>query len=437
MRISVFGLGYVGCVSAACFAREGFDVLGVDVSRDKVALINAGRATIVEDGVAELVEAVVSNGSLKATTDARSAVLDTHISLICVGTPSRPNGDINLDYVSRVCEQIGEALRDKDQHHTVVIRSTVLPGTIDRVVIPTLEGASGKQLDEGFSVCSNPEFLREGTSIKDFYDPPFTLIGSTGSEGAARLSEIYRGVQAEILHTSIPVAETIKYVCNCFHGMKVAFANEIGNICKSMGIDSHQVMRVVCEDTKLNISAAYLKPGFAFGGSCLPKDLRALIYRAKQLDLDSPVLSSILAANAKQIQRGVDMVLATGSRRVGILGMAFKAGTDDLRESPIVTMIEQLIGKGVEIAIYDRLVSEANVIGSNRSFVESEIPHIWSLVRGSVEDVLQHSEVLVVGNQAPEFADVLESLREDQVVIDLVRVDASRISDDSYQGLCW
>lgn len=437
MRVSVFGLGYVGCVSAACFAREGFHVVGVDVNQAKVADIAEGQSTIVEDGIAELVKEVVNSGRLTATSDTVRAVLDTDISLICVGTPSRPNGDIDLQYIERVCEEIGAALADKPENHIVVIRSTVLPGTIEDLVIPTIERSSGKLVDQGFTVCSNPEFLREGSSIRDFHDPPFTLIGSSSAGAGEQVAQLYAAIEAKVFLTDIRVAEAVKYVCNCFHGMKIGFANEIGNACKAMGIDSHEVMSIVCEDTKLNISPAYLKPGFAFGGSCLPKDLRALAYRARQLDVPTPILSSILEANRQQVERGISMVLATGVRRVGVLGMAFKAGTDDVRESPIVSLIESLLGKGLDLAIYDRFVSEAGLIGANRTFIENEIPHIWSLMSDSIEEVIEHSEVLVIGNGSPEFGAALGQVQGGPIIVDLARALGNRQSEGSYHGIAW
>jgi GDP-mannose 6-dehydrogenase len=437
--VSVFGLGYVGCVSAACFAREGHTVIGVDANPAKVEMINGGTATIVEAGIGDLVREMVAGGRLTATVDSREAVEQSAVSLICVGTPSRPNGSIDLSYVERVCAQIGEALRTKASRHTVVLRSTVLPGTVDTVVMPALEGSSGKVAGRDFGVCVNPEFLREGTSIQDFYDPPFTLIGTDDCTTAEVVQSLYAGVDGAGIRVTAPrVAEMIKYACNSFHGLKVTFANEIGNVCKAMGMDSHAVMRLFCEDTKLNISAKYLRPGFAFGGSCLPKDLRAILYRAKQLDVDTPVLAAILESNRKQIAKAYDMVLATGRRRVGVLGMSFKAGTDDLRESPTVTLIEMLIGKGLSLAIYDRDVSRARLIGANREYIEREIPHIWSLMRGSVQEVLEHAELVIIGNSAPEFREIEGCLREGQLLIDLVRAFDSRVTDEgSYQGLCW
>jgi GDP-mannose 6-dehydrogenase len=438
LGISVFGLGYVGCVSAACFAREGFHVVGVDVSESKVAMIEAGKSTIVEEGIGDLVRDMRAAGRLHATTSAHDAVLATDVSLICVGTPSRPNGSIDLRYIERVCEQIGEVLRDKGRHHTIVIRSTVMPGTIDGTVIPALERTSGKRHGHGFAVCSNPEFLREGSSIKDFYDPPFTLVGAHEPSHAEPLKALYAGIDAPLHVAAVRVAEMVKYACNCFHGLKVGFANEIGNVCKSLGVDSHEVMRIFCEDRKLNISPVYLRPGFAFGGSCLPKDLRAVVYKAKELDVETPILAATLESNRKQIERAYDMVMAAGSRKVGVLGLAFKAGTDDLRESPMVTLIERLIGKGMQLAIYDRDVSSANVIGANKEYVEREIPHIWELMRPSIDDVISEAETVVVGNGSPEFRGLGDRLGDGQMVIDLARAFGGRTSDGkAYQGICW
>lgn len=437
MKLSVFGLGYVGCVSAACFAREGNEVIGVDTNPAKVEMIERGESTIVEEGIADLVREVVAEGRLTATTDAHEAVLKTELSLICVGTPSNANGSINLDYIERVCEQIGTTLREKQAEHLIVIRSTVLPGTIDGVVIPALERASGKRVGEGFDVCSNPEFLREGSSIRDFYDPPFTLIGATSVSAAERLAELYATLEAPVQVVEIRAAEMVKYACNSFHGLKVSFANEIGNICKAMGIDSHEVMRVFCADTKLNISPVYLKPGFAFGGSCLPKDLRAISYRARQEDVDTPVLNATLESNRLQIEKAVDMVLQTGNRRIGVLGLSFKEGTDDLRESPMVALVEQLIGKGMQLKIYDRNVSQAALLGANREFIEGQIPHIWNLMQDSIQDVVEDAETLVLGNRDEEFREVVSG-NEEQVVIDLARVvDSERSNGRRYQGICW
>ncbi|MEO5817801.1 MAG: nucleotide sugar dehydrogenase [Gemmatimonadaceae bacterium] len=435
--VSVFGLGYVGCVSAACLAREGHRVVGVDVSRSKVDMINAGTATIVENGIGELVAEMVASGKLTATTDVASAVAQTQISLVCVGTPSQANGGLDLAYVRRVSAEIGAALRDKADWHVVVIRSTVLPGTTADIVTPILEEYSGKKAGVDFGVSMNPEFLREGTSIKDFDDPPFTVIGAEDEHTAKTVASLYAGLKAPVHVTKLAVAEMIKYACNSFHGLKVAFANEIGSISKALNVDSHEVMRIFCEDTKLNIAPYYLRPGFAFGGSCLPKDLRALSYRARQLDIDTPVLAAALSSNEKQITRAFDMVRATGSRKIGVLGLAFKAGTDDLRESPIVTLVERLIGKGMQLAIYDGHVSRANLIGANREYIENEIPHIWTLMKNSVQEVVEFGDVVVIGNGTPEFRTIQPTLRDGQVVVDLVRAFGARTSDASYQGVAW
>ncbi|MEO7458369.1 MAG: nucleotide sugar dehydrogenase [Gemmatimonadaceae bacterium] len=435
--VSVFGLGYVGCVSAACLAREGHTVIGVDVSRSKVDMINAGTATIVENGIGELVSEMVAAGRLTATTDVAQAVAGTQISLVCVGTPSQANGGLDLAYVRRVAAEIGAALKHKSDWHVVVIRSTVLPGTTADVVTPILEQASGKKAGTDFGVSMNPEFLREGTSIKDFDDPPFTVIGAEDERTATTVSSLYAGLKAPVRVVQLSVAEMIKYACNSFHGLKVAFANEIGSISKALNVDSHEVMKIFCEDTKLNIAPYYLRPGFAFGGSCLPKDLRALSYRARQLDIDTPVLLSALASNEKQITRAYDMVRATGARKVGMLGLAFKAGTDDLRESPIVTLVERLIGKGMQLAIYDGHVSKANLIGANREYIENEIPHIWSLMRDTVQDVVDHGDVVVIGNSTPEFREIQPMLRDGQVVVDLVRAFGAKTSDHAYHGVAW
>ncbi len=401
--VSVFGLGYVGCVSSACLAREGHTVIGVDVNPTKVALVNSGRSTIVEEGIAELVTQMVSSGRLRATTSVAEAVHASDISLVCVGTPSASNGALDLSYVERVCVEIGEAIRDKATFHTIVIRSTVLPGTVHGVATPALERGSGKRAGVDFGVCSNPEFLREGTSIKDFLDPPFTLIGADTDQAADAVKSLYAGLEAPVHVVAVRVAEMVKYACNCYHGLKVGFANEIGNICKALDVDSHEVMRVFCEDRKLNISAAYLKPGFAFGGSCLPKDLRAVTHKARELDIETPILRATLESNRRQIERAFAMIQKTGARKIGMLGMSFKPGTDDLRESPLVALIELMVGKGMELAIYDRDVSEAQLIGANKDYIEGEIPHIWSLMRGSALDVIEHGDVVVVGNATGEI----------------------------------
>ena len=436
--ISVFGLGYVGVVLAACLADNHHRVIGVDVNPTKVDMINEGRSPIIEDGLDELVRKGVRAGRLQGTADSHRAVHQSEVSFICVGTPSRSNGSINLAYVQRVCEEIGKALATKSSYHVVVARSTMLPGSMEEVVIPTLEAASGKKAGPDFGVCFNPEFLREGSSIKDFYDPPYTILGATDDRAGAALAELYAPLSAPLFNVPIKVAEMTKYISNAFHALKVAFANEIGNICKQQAIDSHQVMDLFCQDTKLNLSPYYLKPGFAFGGSCLPKDLRAILYHAHRLDLHTPVLEAILPSNYKQIDLAYQMIEQRGRKRVGVLGFSFKAGTDDLRESPMVELIEHLIGKGYQVKVYDRNVSLASLQGANRAYIEQEIPHIASLMTDSLEAVLNDSEVIIIGNKSPEFDEVLVKLRSDQTLIDLVRVaTAPQASNEHYQGICW
>ena len=437
MKISVFGLGYVGAVSSACFAREGHEVIGVDVSQTKVDIINAGNSPIVEEGIGELIGAMVAEKRLRATTDVGDAIENSDVSLVCVGTPSNDNGSLKLEYVKRVSQQIGEAISAKTRRHVVVMRSTMLPGTIDDLVKPTLEVYSDKKAGKDFDVCINPEFLREGTSIKDFYAPPFTLVGADSEEAGEILKRLYAKIDAPFFVTSVKAAEMVKYSCNCFHGLKVSFANEIGNICKELGIDSHEVMEVFCQDTKLNLSPYYLKSGFAFGGSCLPKDLRALQYKAKELDVKVPVLEAALASNLLQIERAVQMIVKTGKRRIGVLGFAFKAGTDDLRESPVVSVIERLIGKGYNLKLYDKEVSVAKLVGANKEYIEREIPHISNLMADNIEEVLEHSEVILIGNPAREFKEIEPQLTKEQTVVDLVRIFGKRTSDANYQGICW
>ena len=438
MRVSVFGLGYVGSVSAACFAEDGHEVVGVDVAPAKVQSLNEGRSPIVEKGLDELIRDNTANGRLRATTSTTEAVHATELSLICVGTPSRKNGSLDLTYLERVAEQIGEALKDKADYHVVVVRSTVLPGTTHDVVIPALERTSGKQYGTGFGVTVNPEFLREGTAIHDFRHPPLTLVGHNFTSDAEPTKALYAKVEAPMETTTIRTAEMMKYASNTWHALKVTFANEIGNVCKRVGIDSHEVMNIFCKDTKLNLSSYYMKPGFAFGGSCLPKDVRALQYRAKEVDLDMPVIQAILGSNQMQIQHAIDEIVDTGKKRVGLLGFSFKAGTDDLRESPIVILAEALLGKGFQLCIYDKNVSLARLVGANKDYINQQIPHLSSLLRDSIDEVLEKSDVIVVGNGAPEFGDALTRTRDDQVILDLVRVttERSQIPGD-YRGICW
>lgn len=436
MRISIFGLGYVGVVSAGCLANDGHEVVGVDPNHVKVDLINKGVTPIIEKDIGEMIEKSVKEGGLRATSSVSEAVLATDVSLVCVGTPSQLNGNLDLSYVRRVCEEIGAAIREKPTFHVVVARSTMLPGSMRNVVIPTLEQASGKKAGVDFGVCNNPEFLREGSAVYDYYHPPKTVIGETDAKAGQALVDLYSKMDAPLVRTDVETAEMVKYADNNWHALKVAFANEIGNICKAVGIDGHKVMEIFCQDTKLNLSSYYMKPGFAFGGSCLPKDVRALTYKARSLDVDVPVLNAILPSNDRQIQKAIDMIVNKGHRKIGVLGFAFKAGTDDLRESPMVDVIEHLIGKGYDLRVYDRNVNLAALTGANRDYILNHIPHISRLMVGSVKEVTDFAETIVIGNGASEFRDVPESLRPAQHVVDFVRI-AKRSSDAQYDGICW
>ncbi len=438
MNISIFGLGYVGCVSVGCLTALGHQVFGVDINQTKVDLINAGKSPVLEDELDSLIAVGIRAGSLRAGTNPQEAVFASDISLICVGTPSDDTGNINLTAIERVCDQIGQALSSKDGYHAVVVRSTVLPGTSEERLIPILEHASGRRVGSDLGFAFNPEFLREGTAVEDFYHPAFNLIGRFDDRGAELAAGLYAQVQAPLLFAPLRVAEMAKYASNAFHALKVAFANEIGNICKRQGIDSHQVMDIFCMDKKLNLSPSYLKPGFAFGGSCLPKDLRALLYLARRLDLSLPVLEAILPSNEWQIKQGFDLIKQTGEKKIGVLGLSFKAGTDDLRESPLVVLVETLIGKGYQVRIYDRNISLARLHGANRAYIEREIPHIATLMCNSVEEVVSHSNVIVIGNRTPEFGHMLHQLRPEQVVIDFVRMlQDEQTQNAHYEGICW
>ena len=437
MKVSVFGLGYVGTVSAGCLAKEGHEVVGVDPNQVKVDMINSGQTPIIEDLIGDILQQAVQDGSLTASTSAEDAVLSSEISLVCVGTPSQFNGSLDLSYVRRVCEDIGAILKNKDEFHVVVIRSTILPGSMRSLVIPALETSSGKVAGVGFGVCNNPEFLREGTSVYDFYNPPKTVIGESDSKSGDLLASLYANIDAPLIRTEMEVSEMVKYADNNWHAVKVAFANEIGSICKEVGIDSHKVMDIFCKDTKLNISSYYMKPGFAFGGSCLPKDVRALAYKANQLNLDLPLLNNVLRSNRRHIERGLSMIMGKGNRKVGFLGFSFKAGTDDLRESPLVEVIEQLIGKGFELKLYDRNVNAAKLLGANRDYIMNRIPHISKLMVSDIESVLDFAETIVVGNNSPEFKDLQSKIRPGQVIVDLVRVDDSSLKNEHIDGICW
>jgi GDP-mannose 6-dehydrogenase len=437
MKISVLGLGYVGAVSAGCLAHDGHEVIGVDPERTKVDLINSGRSPIIEKDIGGIIAEQVAAGRLRASTDIGSAVRHTDLVLVCVGTPSQPNGGIDLKYVRRVCEQIGTTLKHHHGAPVIVMRSTMLPGTMRDVVIPLLEKNSNKRAGEEFGVCVNPEFLREGTAVHDYFHPPKTVIGEMNRASGDLLAALYAKMPGPMIRTDIQTAEMVKYADNVWHALKVGFANEIGNICKAVAVDAHRVMEIFCEDRKLNLSPYYLKPGFAFGGSCLPKDVRALLYKAKTLDVSVPILSAILPSNEQQITRGVQAVIEKGNKQVGILGFSFKAGTDDLRESPMVELVERLLGKGYDLKIYDRNVSLAAIHGANRDFILNRIPHISRLMVDSIDEVLAHGRTLVIGNAAPEFADVPKRVADGQTIIDFVRVCDSRTVHGVYEGLCW
>ena len=437
MKISIFGLGYVGTVSAGCFAQDGHEVIGVDPVGTKIDLINAGRSPIVEAEINEIIASAVQAGRLRATDDHIQAIRETELSFVCVGTPSQTNGNLDLRYIRRICEQIGEALRNKKAEHTVVIRSTILPGTMREIVIPILEESSGKKAGSGFGICNNPEFLREGSAVKDFRFPPKTIIGELNTSSGDKLAALYEKLDAPLIRTELEIAEMVKYVDNSWHALKIGFANEIGNICKSLGLDAHEVMKIFCKDQKLNISSAYLMPGFAFGGSCLPKDLRALAYKAKLNDLILPIMSAILPSNEMQVARGLGLVMQNGHRKIGVLGFSFKAGTDDLRESPVIEVIERLIGKGCDVRVYDKNVKIASLVGANRDFILNHIPHISKLMVEDIDAVLDHAETVVIGNQDPDFRSVPERLRKEQRLVDFARITNRKSGDGKYDGICW
>jgi GDP-mannose 6-dehydrogenase len=435
MKVIIFGMGYVGSVTAACLAKQGHDVTGIDSDSGKVDLINASQSPIMEPGLDEVLQAVVAEGRLRAETQCQ--VLGD-ISLVCVGTPSNDNGSLDLRQVLRVCEDIGRLLKKADFYHVVNIRSTVIPGNVEGHIVPALENASGKKAGRDFGVCMNPEFLRESTAVKDFYKPPFTVIGASDDRSAKVVSSLYKGVEAPLEIVPIRVAETIKYACNSFHALKVTFANEIGSLCKSLGVDSWQVMEIFCKDNKLNLSPYYLKPGFAFGGSCLPKDLRAITHLAKQLDLELPVLGAVLASNQIQIERAYHLVRRSGKHKIGVLGLSFKAGSDDLRESPTVAFIERLIGKGYQVAVYDNDVTLSEIRGRNKQFIERTLPHISTLMKPSLAEVASQVEVLVICKKQKEFEAAALNADGKLSVIDFVRLfQNGSPKPNSYEGICW
>jgi GDP-mannose 6-dehydrogenase len=437
LSISLFGLGYVGSVSAACFAHMGHKVTGVDISKTKVEMLESGRSPIIEARMEELVAEGHKSCRLHATTDSIAAVLASDISFVCVGTPSLRSGKLDLSHVEHVSREIGAALKQKSNFHTIVLRSTVLPGTTETLMVPAIESASGKQAGVDFAVCYNPEFMREGSAVTDFLEPPYTILGSRNSQRLAPLRELYKDVPAATFETPIRVAEMVKYVSNLYHAVKVGFANEVGTLCKHLGVEADQVTKIFMSDAKLNISPAYLAPGFAFGGSCLPKDLRAITYRGKELDLALPLLESLMPSNAQHVDRGVEAVLRTGKRKIAMLGLSFKAGTDDLRESPQVQLIKRLLGEGCQVKVWDKDVSLGRLAGSNRQYIEEVIPHIGLLLSADMPEVVRDAEIVVIATKV-EKTELTKLLTPNQMVIDLVNLDPSRRPQATfYEGICW
>lgn len=427
MKISVFGLGYVGAVVTGCFARDGHYIVGVDVDPVKTSLVNSGKSPIVEPGLEELIHDGVKQGRIKATTDHFNAVLDTDISMVCVGTPTKYTGEVDFSYLLRVSENIGKALKDKNGYHVIVIRSTVLPGTCEEKIIPVLETSSSKKRGKDFGVAVNPEFLREASAVRDFLNPPMTVIGAETERDYEIVASLYKNLPAKIYRTTIRSAEMLKFACNAFHALKITFTNEIGAICKQYGIDAGELMELFCKDEKLNISPAYLKPGFAFGGSCLPKDLRALIRAAQNKDVEVPLLRSISLSNELQIKNAFNLINSKEVSKIGVLGFAFKGGTDDLRESPVVMLIEMLIGRGYELRLFDRHVSLSRLMGKNRKYIEEKIPHISRLMVDSPQTLAKESQLIIIGNEDEEFQNILRSLSPEQYVIDLRPAGANKV----------
>jgi GDP-mannose 6-dehydrogenase len=439
LSVSIFGLGYVGSVSAACFASMGHKVIGVDVSRAKVEMLGSGRTPIVEARMSEMVAEAHRAGLLRATTDPTEAVMNSEVSFVCVGTPSLKNGKLDLSHIESVAREIGAAIRQKKSPHVFVLRSTVLAGTTETLVLPILEKESGKKCGQDFTVCYNPEFMREGSAVSDFLNPPYTILGASDTRHLAPLRELYKETPGTLYETTIPVAEMVKYFSNCYHAVKVGFANEMGTMCKHLGVDAQEVTKIFTSDTKLNVSPAYLSPGFAFGGSCLPKDLRAITYKAKELDLKLPMLESLMPSNAEHVDRAVEMVLDTGKKKIAQLGLSFKAGTDDLRESPQVQLIKRLMGEGLEVKIWDEDVSLGRLAGSNRQYIEEVIPHIGSVLSADLEGTLKAAEVVILGNKSASKERLATHLRPEQIVIDLIHLDKAKRPEGArtYEGICW
>lgn len=438
MRISVIGLGYVGAVSLACLARDGHDIVGVDIDDSKLGLIREGRSPIIEEGIQELMDRMIKTGRVSVTNDVGAAINNTDVSFICVGTPSNPNGSLGLGAIKRVAKQIGDALKHSSTYHVLIFRSTVLPGTTEGEVKPLIEKHSNKKVGEHFGLCFQPEFLREGSSIEDYDNPPYTVIGGDSDRSVEVAKKIFGHLPCDFISTSIRTAEMLKYSCNIYHAMKITFANEVGRMAQELCVDSHMVMDLVCRDTRLNISRAYLKPGFAFGGSCLPKDLRAMLYAAKTGDVSLPMFSSMLPSNQVHIEHAIQMVLETGKKSIGMIGLSFKSGTDDLRESPLVVLAERFIGKGLNLKIYDPEVNVSKLVGANRRYIQESIPHIGSLMLDTCTGLINESDVLIVGlRNADLIEDLYANSRDDQYIIDLVNIpDRARLRGE-YKGVCW
>ncbi len=438
MKISIFGLGYVGAVSLACLARDGHRVIGVDVDQAKLDLVSAGKTPVIEEGMVDLVASAAASGRVAVTRDAREAVMQSEISLICVGTPSAPNGSQDQTAMLRLAKDLGAAMRDKPESHVFVFRSTLVPGTVEEVLRPIVERESGKKDGVDFHVCFQPEFLREGSSIRDYDKPPLTVVGANAEAAVAKLRSLFGHLPCEFVTTSVRAAEMVKYCCNNFHALKITFANETARLCEAMGVDPFEVMDLVCKDRQLNISPAYLKPGFAFGGSCLPKELRATNYLAKMRDVELPVHAGIMASNRVHIDHAIAKVMATGKRRIGMIGLSFKTGTDDLRESPLVLLAEHFIGKGLSLLVYDPEVHLSNLLGANRRFIEQHVPHIAQVMRRDIEDVIAESDVLVVGlSDGKVFEALKRHVRSEQVILDLVNVPDGKALPGHHVGLCW
>ena len=438
MRISIFGLGYVGTVSLACLARDGHHVIGVDIDASKLAMLREGCSPIVEVGIQQLVADVVASGRVAVTDDVAAAIHGSDVSFVCVGTPARSNGSQELHALERLGAELGRALATKQAHHLIVVRSTVLPGTVEGLFTPLVETHAGRRCGDGFDICFQPEFLREGTSIRDYDAPPFSVIGATSERAARPLRHLFGTLPSPFVVCDIRTAEMLKYVCNTFHALKISFANEVGRICQALDIDAHAVMDLVCMDMQLNISAAYLRPGFAFGGSCLPKDLRALLHLASRRDVDVPLLSGVRESNETHLHHGIHTVLESGATSVGMLGLSFKAGTDDLRESPLLVMAEHFVGKGLKVRIYDPDVNVSRLVGANRRYIDHTIPHIGSLMCSELGPVIDESDVLVVGLCTPAVVSELAMrCRDDQTIIDLVHLPNRKHVRGRYRGVCW